>query len=345
MKYAIDIDGTLCLNGSHFNYANASPQHDTINQLNEIFLTGFHEIQLFTARKSEDRKVTEDWLKEHGVLYHGLTMNKEPADLYVDDKASKFLPNLGSNIQRKKLAICWSGGLDSFTAYHFAIRHQKIDAKDIILLNFDIEHPYRDKEIDAMNALDIPYQSIHVPLCSMMQDQPTIGNPIIPGRNMVFASIAAGLADTVYIAGTRHSNHPKMFDKNNGFYRTMSLAASQATGKTTTITSPFINHSKSDLVEMCKRWNLIQEMEKTVSCYHPKYDRCGECDNCVKRAIATRRHDVYEKHHIEPFDSGHAKSLYEKYVNAYKAQDFSHYSKARLEESLPILETYYNSNS
>ena len=46
-----------------------------IDTINKWYDEG-NQIHFFTARENKDRQVTEDWLKEHGFMYHGLIMDK-----------------------------------------------------------------------------------------------------------------------------------------------------------------------------------------------------------------------------------------------------------------------------
>lgn len=342
MRYVIDIDGTLCFNGKPENYAEAIPQVETIKNINHLYNLN-HEIVLWTARLEEDRAVTEKWLSENNVKYNELHFGKIGGDVYIDDKASKFLPNLEAKLNRYPLVICWSGGMDSFTAYHYAIKKLSYKPEDILLLNFDINHPYRIKEKYAMERIGLPYITLPVPLCDdRFGNMPDINNYIIPGRNMVFAAIAATLGDRVWICGSKFEDHPLMFDKNSGFYRTMSMAASQATGATTIVETPFYEETKTDMVNWNKAWNTLEGMDHTVSCYHPEEKRCGQCGLCFKRAIAVRAAGLDEEYTVEPFESDIAKDFILKYEEALEKKDFSHYSEERIMETLNVVNEWRN---
>ena len=86
--YCFDIDGTLCSN-TEGEYLRAKPFLNRIAIVNRLFREG-HEILLLTARGATTginwRKSTEKQLKEWGVHYHKLYLNKPAANFYVDDK-------------------------------------------------------------------------------------------------------------------------------------------------------------------------------------------------------------------------------------------------------------------
>ncbi len=83
----VDIDGTLTKEADGQEYATRTPLPDKIKKLNQIYDEGKTWIMLYTARPSPDRQVTEDWLAQNGVAYHGLIMNKPPVYLYIDDRS------------------------------------------------------------------------------------------------------------------------------------------------------------------------------------------------------------------------------------------------------------------
>jgi len=77
--FIVDIDGTICENIPNEEgierMRTAKPFNDSIEHVNRLFDEG-NRICFFTARREEHRKVTEQWLKEHGVKYHDLIFNK-----------------------------------------------------------------------------------------------------------------------------------------------------------------------------------------------------------------------------------------------------------------------------
>lgn len=49
-----------------------------------------YRIVIYTARVENERRVTEDWLKKHGIPYDELIMGKPQAFVYIDDFALTF---------------------------------------------------------------------------------------------------------------------------------------------------------------------------------------------------------------------------------------------------------------
>jgi hypothetical protein len=91
MIYCFDLDGTLCTN-TNGNYGSAQPFKDRIDKVNQLYKEG-HTILIDTARgfttKIDWYSVTENQLKEWGVLYHTLRVGEKLyADIFIDDKGT-----------------------------------------------------------------------------------------------------------------------------------------------------------------------------------------------------------------------------------------------------------------
>jgi hypothetical protein len=69
--FAIDLDGTALV----------YPE-----KVNALYEHPDHLILIYTARSSSIRERTERELREAGIKYHALIMDKVRADVYIDDK-------------------------------------------------------------------------------------------------------------------------------------------------------------------------------------------------------------------------------------------------------------------
>lgn len=340
-RIVVDIDWVLCKNWSHKDYLVAEPIKENIDAINSYE----GEVVIQTARLSEDRKVTEEWLFKNNVKYSKLIMDKISADLYIDDKATRFIPNISEEKDdRKELVICVSGGMDSVLAYEYAIREKWYKREDILCINFDLWHPYYQKEQYYLNKAHFEYKTIKLGLCNKsLWTMPTKENYIIPGRNMVFASVAASFGKRVWIVWIKFENHYKMQDKNAVFFDLASLATTQAIGKKTIIESPFIEMSKTDCIKWAlDSWVNPTILSNTTSCYDPKRQRCGNCWLCFKRYIAWQAAWLVETFDVNPTTTKIAQDFLDNYLVATKEQNFSHYHKERILETATILAAQEN---
>lgn len=86
-RVAVDFDGTITQGEVAFwDGEEPEPNQEVIDWVNEQYFAG-HSVFIWTARDESRRPQTERWLKEWGVYYHALVMDKLSADMYVDDKA------------------------------------------------------------------------------------------------------------------------------------------------------------------------------------------------------------------------------------------------------------------
>lgn len=338
LRYSIDIDGVL-FHSSHDSDV-VQPIEENIKRVRRLYAEG-HKITLYTSRPPYSKRRTIRQLNIHGVPYHSLVLGKPYADVYIDDKAESFIPSYDAKLSRKKLVICYSGGMDSFIAYHYAIsREGGYHPNDVQLVNFNIGSNYSAKEDLARKQLNLPYIKIDLPIIAPeLNNVPTKEKYIIPARNLIFASVAASLGERVWIVGVRHENHVKMYDKNNAFFRSATLACSQAVGATTIVESPFIEWSKTEMIQWAVQNGLLNQLHKTVSCYDDDLVQCGTCGLCFKRAIAMYAAGVDERarYSTDPFTSDIARRFVEEYIKALQSKDFTHYALDRIEETLNVM--------
>lgn len=91
MRIVIDMDGVICEETKP--YKKAKPIVGVQEKINHWMLYMGYTIVIHTSRRERDRKLTVNWLKEHGVLYDKLIMGKPKGDMYIDDKAIRFTGN------------------------------------------------------------------------------------------------------------------------------------------------------------------------------------------------------------------------------------------------------------
>jgi CMP-N,N'-diacetyllegionaminic acid synthase len=91
-----DIDGILMTQDPTFPelYTRAKPIKKNIDKLNKLYDEG-NEIVLWTARgftSGKDWKLlTENQLKDFGIKYHELRLDKPYYDMFIDDRARSKL--------------------------------------------------------------------------------------------------------------------------------------------------------------------------------------------------------------------------------------------------------------
>lgn len=104
MRYAFDIDGTICELAKDHDYSKTHPFQDVVDSVNFLHSQG-HHIVMFTARGGASGRnwhdLTVRQLKDWGVKYHELVDKGKPnVDFFIDDKAINAL-DWRSKIQNK----------------------------------------------------------------------------------------------------------------------------------------------------------------------------------------------------------------------------------------------------
>jgi mannose-6-phosphate isomerase-like protein (cupin superfamily) len=107
MKYFIDIDNTLCFT-ENSDYVNSVPIPERIAKVNELKAQG-HHVTLYSSRGAVSKQdwmlFTAEQLRQWGVQYDVLSLEKPSFDVLVDDKCQNVdefwkIPNCPPGISK-----------------------------------------------------------------------------------------------------------------------------------------------------------------------------------------------------------------------------------------------------
>lgn len=202
----------------------------------------------------------------------------------------------------KDSVIIVSGGMDSITllyemqerialgvSFNYGSNH---NAKEIPLAKMHCERlGIKHITID----LDFMHQYFKSSLLSGADDIPeghyadeNMRSTVVPFRNGIMLSIAAGIAESnnlkhVMIAnhGGDHTIYP---DCRPEFISAMSLATKNGTYPGIEVLAPYTNITKGDIAMHGKQMGL--DYTETWSCYKGGDKHCGKCGTCVERKEA-----------------------------------------------------------
>ena len=103
MRIVIDLDGTICeIKKDGQSYADVLPLPGAVRAIAQLRSDG-HYVIIATARNMQTcdsnvgkvmrnvGKITLDWLAKHGIEYDEIYFGKPNADVYIDDRAVRFL--------------------------------------------------------------------------------------------------------------------------------------------------------------------------------------------------------------------------------------------------------------
>jgi queuosine biosynthesis protein QueC len=202
----------------------------------------------------------------------------------------------------KDSVIIVSGGMDSITMLY--------EYSDRIALGISFHYGanHNDKEIpfakEACEKLGIPH--IVVPLAfmkgyfksSLLEGADSIPeghytddnmkSTVVPFRNGIMLSIAAGIAESnglKYIMIANHGGDHTIYpDCRSAFINSMDDAIKNGTYEGIRIFAPYTNITKSDIARHGK--SLGVDYGRTWSCYKGNDRHCGKCGTCIERKEA-----------------------------------------------------------
>jgi len=207
----------------------------------------------------------------------------------------------------KDIVILYSGGMDSSVAlYQHADR-----IRLAVSFNYGSKHNAREIEYALINckALGIEHRVIEIDMNKMgfvsdllqsggaipdgHYEDSTMKKTVVPFRNGIMLSIAAGIAESMDCKKLLISNHAGDHaiypDCRPDFIQSMNNAIRFGTYNNVEILAPFTSFSKCDIALLGKKLNV--PFENTYSCYNGGEMHCGTCGTCTERKEALRGFD------------------------------------------------------
>jgi len=119
---------------------------------------------------------------------------------------------------------------------------------------------------------------------------------VVPFRNGIMLSIAAGIAESMdcnrLLISNHAGDHAIYPDCRPEFINSMSDAIRFGTYNNLEIFAPFTNLTKREIALIGKEINV--PFEKTYSCYNGQEVHCGTCGTCTERKEALEGFDKTE---------------------------------------------------
>lgn len=211
----------------------------------------------------------------------------------------------------KDSIIVLSGGLDSTTMLY------EYQDRIALAVTFHYGSNHNDKEIECArwHCQHLGIRHLIIPLAfmkeyfssSLLQGADAIPeghyaddnmrSTVVPFRNGIMLSIAAGLAENDglrYVMLANHGGDHTIYpDCRPEFVDAMSDAIENGTYAGVQILAPYTNISKGDIA--CRGKALGVDYSKTWSCYKGGEKPCGKCGTCVERQEALAQAGIEEK--------------------------------------------------
>ena len=249
----------------------------------------------------------------------------------------------------KRIVILYSGGLDSLCMAKWAEVHYPYD--EVIKLWFDIGQPYREFEQQAL-----PDDVVQRRIDWMQPGQKTVGKKdsksksgdiFIPGRNLVFAVMAAcvELPDEIWIGALNGETTPHNHDKNEAFLfganQTINYVLQNFLEQPLRVRFPLVEAGFNKLT--ATRWLIqngatLDEVTATRSCLSGDEKPCGKCIVCL------RRWGVFSQLGFSEGYQHHPMTQRENFAVIKEMLFGDHYETTRKNEILPAVFDYFGTN-
>lgn len=203
-----------------------------------------------------------------------------------------------------KVVVLLSGGMDSVTAlYHAAREHEAVAA---LSFHYGAKHNDRELPLARWHAgkLGVPHVVIPLPFIGELfasdllqkggaipdghYEEETMKRTVVPFRNGILLSIAAGFAESRGAAGVviaaHAGDHAIYPDCRESFMEAMAGAIRLGTYAGIVLLRPFIAMSKAGIAKC--GGELGVDFSRTWSCYAGGDVHCGTCGTCVERREA-----------------------------------------------------------
>lgn len=198
--------------------------------------------------------------------------------------------------------IVLSGGMDSTTLLYEYQEHIAM----AVTFDYGAKHAGREIPWAKHHCERLGIKHLLIPLAFMNEyfrsdlltsggeialgsySEENIKSTVVPFRNGIMLSIAAGLAeshdlDTIYIAN-HFGDHSLYPDCRASFITPMQQAVTAGTSNGVSILAPYTSIDKGAIARIGKRLGL--DYSETWSCYQGGELHCGVCSTCIERREA-----------------------------------------------------------
>lgn len=210
----------------------------------------------------------------------------------------------------KDTIILYSGGMDSTVAlyryasrirlaisFNYGSKHNGIEIEHAArnCKRLGIEHRVIDMDLNKMGFVsDLLSSGGEIP--SGHYEEENMKKTVVPFRNGIMLSIAAGIAESLgcnrLLISNHAGDHAIYPDCREEFVQCMNRAIMAGTYNHVEVFAPFTNWSKREIALAGKELNV--PFEDTYSCYNGQEVHCGTCGTCTERKEALEGFDPTE---------------------------------------------------
>jgi 7-cyano-7-deazaguanine synthase len=113
---------------------------------------------------------------------------------------------------------------------------------------------------------------------------------VVPGRNMIMASIMAGIAESIGASviglGVHAGDHHIYPDCRKEFIKALDSAVYLSSDGKVEVSYPFISFTKANILKIGYSFDTTTPYHLTRTCYKDQEESCGKCGSCQERLEA-----------------------------------------------------------
>jgi len=224
-------------------------------------------------------------------------------------------------MKKKKIIIGLSGGLDSTTLlgwllsqdyevhcciFQYGSKHGILENKaaTAVIQYYQLNkqhsiYPYYfkvDNIFSNSNSTLMQANTNTIPQGHYAADN--MKSTVVPGRNLIFLSIIASLAETVgateIALGVHAGDHFIYPDCRPAFIEAAKKCIELSSDNMVTIITPFLHYTKGDIVRLGNELDIKIPFHLTRTCYTSDEVACGKCGSCIERLEAFSENNIQD---------------------------------------------------
>jgi 7-cyano-7-deazaguanine synthase len=207
-------------------------------------------------------------------------------------------------VSPESVVVLLSGGMDSVAAFYEAMSQHKVVAA--ISFDYGAKHNHKELPFAAYHCRKFNIEHRVIPLTFVGElfksdllksggaipdghyEEQTMKSTVVPFRNGIMLSIAAGFAEskdaTGLVIAAHAGDHAIYPDCREDFMKAMADAIRLGTYAGIKLLRPFITMTKADIASRGQALGV--DFARTWSCYKGGTLHCGTCGTCVERREA-----------------------------------------------------------
>lgn len=205
---------------------------------------------------------------------------------------------------RPKVVLALSGGLDSSTLLA-QLLHLHLDVIPVVFLygskhnQYEIQAAIQIAAFYSKMAITIDVLSLFRLLKSDLllsggeipeghYEAASMKQTVVPSRNLIFASILTGYAQSVeadcIALGVHQGDHAIYPDCRPSFIESLTETVDRSTEGKVSVLAPFLHYTKAAIVKIGLKLEVPYGITRT--CYKQQTVACGRCGSCIERLEA-----------------------------------------------------------